>query len=155
MSLLALPRRCFLVELFCYFCFGLVFVMPPCLFLVALWSPSGRGWPLGSLVCGVFLCFCCFPMWCPVSSECKSLYNISIFKIVSIQEIFLLDKGAMPWEKKIFSATLSATQKGRCSWVQFFSSSQSWSVSLFNLADYLIHINLFLSWWGERGSKYH
>ena len=25
----------------------------------------GKGWPLGSLVCDVFLCFCHFPMWCP------------------------------------------------------------------------------------------
>ena len=27
----------------------------------------GKGWPLGSLVCDVFLCFCHFPMWCPGS----------------------------------------------------------------------------------------
>ena len=25
----------------------------------------GKGWPLGFLVCDVFLCFCHFPMWCP------------------------------------------------------------------------------------------
>ena len=30
------------------------------LFLVAFWSPSGRGWPLGSLVYGMFLCFLVF-----------------------------------------------------------------------------------------------
>ena len=39
-----------------------------------LWSPSGRGWPLGSLVCGVFLCFVTFSfgvpdrIWCFVVS---------------------------------------------------------------------------------------
>ena len=27
----------------------------------------GKGWPLGSLVGDVFLCFCHFPMWCPGS----------------------------------------------------------------------------------------
>ena len=26
-----------------------------------------KGWPLNSLVCGVFLCYCLFPMWCPGS----------------------------------------------------------------------------------------
>ena len=34
--------------------------MSSCLFLVTFWSPSGRGWPLGSLVCGMFLCFLVF-----------------------------------------------------------------------------------------------
>ena len=27
----------------------------------------GKGWPLGSLVCDVFLCFCHFTLWCPGS----------------------------------------------------------------------------------------
>ena len=27
----------------------------------------GKSWPLGSLVCDVFLCFCHFSMWCPGS----------------------------------------------------------------------------------------
>ena len=27
----------------------------------------GKGWPLGSLVCYIFFCFCHFPMWCPRS----------------------------------------------------------------------------------------
>ena len=31
-------------------------VILSCLFLAALWSPTGKGWPLGSLVCDVFLC---------------------------------------------------------------------------------------------------
>ena len=58
--LLAVPRCRFLCRAF----FGIyvVFFMPSCMFLVALWPPAGRGWPL---VCGVFLCFYCFPMWCP------------------------------------------------------------------------------------------
>ena len=45
------------VDPFCYLCFMLVLVMPPCLFLAALLLPAGMGWPLGFLVCGVFLCF--------------------------------------------------------------------------------------------------
>ena len=49
---------------FCYLCF--VFVMLSCMFIAALWSPAGKGQPLGSLVCYVFLCFCRFSMWCPV-----------------------------------------------------------------------------------------
>ena len=52
---------------FCYLCFMLVFAIPSCLFLAALWSPVGRGWPL---LCGVFLYFVAFPCgvqgreWC-------------------------------------------------------------------------------------------
>ena len=34
----------------------LVFILPSCLFLVALWSPAGMGW---SLVCGAFSRFSC------------------------------------------------------------------------------------------------
>ena len=37
-------------------------------FIVCSLQPCGHlmrnGWPLGSLVCDVFLCFCHFPMWC-------------------------------------------------------------------------------------------
>ena len=40
---------------FCYLSVVFVFVVLSCLFLVALWSPPGRDWPLGSLVCYVFL----------------------------------------------------------------------------------------------------
>ena len=38
-----------------------------CVFIAALWSPAGKGWPIGSLVCEVLLCFCQFPMWYPGS----------------------------------------------------------------------------------------
>ena len=41
---------------FCYLCFVSVFVMHS-LFFVVLCSPAGRGWYLGSRVCGIFLCF--------------------------------------------------------------------------------------------------
>ena len=60
------------MDPFCYLCFVLIFVMPPSLFLVALWSPAGRGWHFGSLVSGVVLCFVAFPcgvlgqVWCLV-----------------------------------------------------------------------------------------
>ena len=40
---------------FCSLSVVFVFVVLSCLFLAALWSPPGRGWPLGSLVCYVFL----------------------------------------------------------------------------------------------------
>ena len=38
----------------CYLCFMLIFIMSSCLFLAALWSPAGIGYPL---VCGVFMRF--------------------------------------------------------------------------------------------------
>ena len=48
------------MDPFCYLCF--VFVMRSCLFIVALWSPAGKG-----LTSCVLLCFYHFPMWCPGS----------------------------------------------------------------------------------------
>ena len=47
------------MDHFCYLCF--VFVMLSCLFVAALWSPAGKGLALGSLMCGVLLCFVTFP----------------------------------------------------------------------------------------------
>ena len=44
-----------------------VFAELSCLLLAALWSPVGKDYPLGSLVCDVFLRFCHFPIWCPWS----------------------------------------------------------------------------------------
>ena len=35
----------------CHLCS--VFIMLSCLFIVALWSPADKSWPLGSLVCHV------------------------------------------------------------------------------------------------------
>ena len=46
-------------------CVSYLSVMLYCLYLTALWSSVGEA--LGSLVCGSFLCFCPFPIWCPVS----------------------------------------------------------------------------------------
>ena len=53
------------MDPFCYLCF--MFGMLSCLFIAALWSPTGKGLHLGSLVCVVFLYFCHFPIWCPGS----------------------------------------------------------------------------------------
>ena len=39
----------------------LVCSSPPCDYLL------GKDWPLGSLLCDVFLGFCHFPIWCPGS----------------------------------------------------------------------------------------
>ena len=49
------------MDHFCYLCF--VFVMLSCLFVVALWSPTGNGLTSCSLMCDVFM-FSHFPMWC-------------------------------------------------------------------------------------------
>ena len=46
---------------------SLMFVMLLYLFIAACGHLLGKGWPLGSLVCDVFLCFCHFPVWCPGS----------------------------------------------------------------------------------------
>ena len=52
-------------SLFCHlFC-----SLWPCSFLL------GGGWPLGSLVYGVFLCFCCFPMCSPRSGVVLGCIN--------------------------------------------------------------------------------
>ena len=53
------------MDHFCYLCF--VFVILACLFIAALGPPVGKRLTLGSIVCDVFLCFCPFSMWCPVS----------------------------------------------------------------------------------------
>ena len=45
----------------CYVC--RVFVMVSRLFIVALWSPSGKGLTSWLLFCDIRLCFCHFPMW--------------------------------------------------------------------------------------------
>ena len=52
------------MDHFCFLC--LVFVMFSVLFIVALRSPAGKGLTSWR-VCGVLLCACLFPMWCPVS----------------------------------------------------------------------------------------
>ena len=50
----------FVIYVSCFSCFLLhVCSLQPCGHLL------GKGKPLGSLVCGVYLCFCHFPMWCP------------------------------------------------------------------------------------------
>ena len=49
----------------CYLC--LVFFMLSRLFIAAMWSPAERGADLMALACGVWLCFCHFPMRYPGS----------------------------------------------------------------------------------------
>ena len=65
------------MEPFCYLCF--VYVMLPCLFNAAMWSPAGEG--LGSLVCEVSSCVCHFPIWC---------HGSGVVLIVSILYVCLL-----------------------------------------------------------------
>ena len=50
----------FAIYVSCLSCFP-VCSLQPCGHLL------GKGWPLGSLVCDIFLCFCHFPMWFPES----------------------------------------------------------------------------------------
>ena len=50
----------FVIYVSCSSCF-LIYSLQPCGHLLR------KGWPLGSLVCDVFMCVCHFPMWCPWS----------------------------------------------------------------------------------------
>ena len=50
----------FVIYISCLSCF-LVCSLQPCGHLL------GKGWPLGSLVCDIFLCFSLFLKWCPGS----------------------------------------------------------------------------------------
>ena len=90
MVLLALPRQCFLC--------GYLWLFKFCVFIVALLSPAGKDWPLGSLVYEVLLCFCQFPMWYPGSGvvldcfDSRSLhpYLLSYIMGVCVRTIFSL-----------------------------------------------------------------
>ena len=44
-------------------CVCLCYMYTACIFLAALWSPTGKSWPLSSLACDVFLCSWNFPIW--------------------------------------------------------------------------------------------
>ena len=50
-----------------------------------------KGWPLGSLVCDIFLCFCHFPIWCLESS--LVLDYISIPDLCLLLYFVILMKG--------------------------------------------------------------
>ena len=104
-----------------------------CLFLAALWSPDGKGWPLCSFVCDVFLYFCRFSIWCPVSGvvfdgidswsvpssllcyECPprlSPITIESAMFTSIAAIWLAT-GLYRWSRLSFSGYLSTFAKLR------------------------------------------
>ena len=58
--ILTAPRRCFFVDFFFAICVFLCYTLlslQPCDHLLR------NGWPPGSLVCEVTLCFCRFPIW--------------------------------------------------------------------------------------------
>ena len=80
------------MDRFCYLCF--VFVIFSCLFIYcSLRSLLGKGWPLGSLVCYVLLCFCHFLMWCPGSGvllDCIDSGSISLLTMSYPNEILNL-----------------------------------------------------------------
>ena len=83
------PRLYSFVDPF-YLCFMFVFVILSCLFFAALWSPAGeKGWPLGSLVCDVFLCqvwhlmvlipdLCLFCFFCCLLILSKNSFRVNI-----------------------------------------------------------------------------
>ena len=54
-------------------------VILSCLFLEPSGHLLGKGCPLGSLVCDVFLCVCHFPIWCPGSGVVFDCYGFLIF----------------------------------------------------------------------------
>ena len=74
-----------------------VFSILSCLFIQSCGRQLGKGCPLGSLVCDVFLCFCHFPIRCPGSGEVLDLAQTKLFVkadtcIIFILQIFVFDK---------------------------------------------------------------
>ena len=61
------------MDLFCYFCF--VFVMFSCLFILALWSPAGKGLASWLSCTGCVIVFCHFPIWYPGSGVVLDFTN--------------------------------------------------------------------------------
>ena len=53
---LTVPRQCFFCGFFCYLHLSLSYCHV-CFCHSALWSPVGKGLPIGSLVYDIFLCF--------------------------------------------------------------------------------------------------
>ena len=61
------------MDLFCYFCF--VFVMFSYLFILALWSPAGKGLASWLSFMGCVIVFCHFPIWYPGSGVVLDFTN--------------------------------------------------------------------------------
>ena len=76
--LLAVPRRCFFVNGFCYLCF--VFIMLFYLFIAALWSPAGKG------LTSSLSCVWCFLLFLSLSHVLGWVWDL----IVSIPYLCLL-----------------------------------------------------------------
>ena len=64
--------------------------MLSCQFIAALWSPAGKGLTSWLPLCVMFMCFCYFPVWCPVSGvvlDCIdfcSLPSYLLFKFLTL-----------------------------------------------------------------------
>ena len=77
-----------------------------CLLIAALWSPAGKDWPLGSLVCDVLLCFVTIPYG--VLGQVRCL-------IVSIPVICLLSYSS--FQKCTVKPVLSGHSQKHQKWV--------------------------------------
>ena len=95
MVLLTIPRRCFFVDPFCYFCF--VSVMLSCLFITAFFEVTC--WERANLLALLYVMFSCvfvtFSIWCPGSGvvlDCifLDLRLLSYFVALVTQLIFFV-----------------------------------------------------------------
>ena len=80
--LLTVSRQCFFCGSF------LVFFILSYLFLQSCDHLLGKDWPLGSLVCDVFLSLCHFPIWCFESGvvlDCIGDWSLSSLILVTRQ----------------------------------------------------------------------
>ena len=92
----------FVISVSCLSCF-LVCSLQPCGHLL------GKGWPRGSLICDVLLCFCHFPMWCPGSGvvlDCIDSWYVPLF--------YFYNQGMQTFHKNIWAATWDFQQCGMC-----------------------------------------
>ena len=62
----------------------------------------GKGWPHGSLVCVVFLCFCHFPMWCPGSGVVLDVLIPDLFLLLT----YIYHESTSVWEITIIRVGL-------------------------------------------------
>ena len=110
--LLTISRRCFFCGSFSLFVFHVCLSYCRVCSLLPCGHLLGKGWPLGSLICDVFLCFYHFPIWCSLSGV---IFGINYWSLPSSLhwlglESFVVGKGYTQ-QKKLRKLCLKAITK--------------------------------------------